>query len=437
MFEFTGSNDQLESELAKLAAHVWAGTARFLLLLAEFDARQAWDGFNSTAHWLSWRCGLSPVAAREHVRVARALRALPLITAEFVAGRLSYSKVRALTRIATSASEELLLEWALHGTAAQLERVVRGVRLAKANEDPSRRFRRRSLTAYHDEDGSLVVKARLDPEDGAVFLRALEAAAVQVDAEGVPSESSNGRVPAETLVEEDPFDLDVSSPWERRRADALALMAESFLGSGTAGDQHADRALVVLHVDAESLSTGNGDRCALQDGPVLAAETARRIACDAGLIRIVEGSGPPSIGRKTRVVPRAMRRALRARDRGCRFPACNARRVDAHHIRHWAHGGDTAMSNLLLLCRRHHRLVHEGEFSLEENADGLVFRRRDGRQLVALAEPGSPATLVAENRHAGAAPGPHACEPISYTPKPDYGIAVEGLLTLEARRKSA
>src|SRR5438270_3530791 len=198
-------NEDLGEQIAELAAQLHAATARFLLLIGEFDAREAWGahGIKSCAHWLSWRCGLSPEAAREHVRVARALRGLPLITAAFARGELSYSKVRALTRIANDINETQLHEWSTHGTAAQIEHLVRGFRRAKANADPMRAHAQRSLSWYRDDDGSSVIKGRLSPEDGSVFLRALEAAEKRED------------VSAEKSVDDEG-----STRWEQRRADA-------------------------------------------------------------------------------------------------------------------------------------------------------------------------------------------------------------------------
>src|SRR5437870_390151 len=170
MFALPATSEGLAAELA---GNICASTARFLLLVGEFDRREAWGewGILSCAHWLAWRCGLSPVAAREHVRVARALRRLPRIAACFSRGELSYSKVRAITRVATPDNEDLLLEWTRFGTAAQLERVVRGVRTARAAENTARLHRRRSVVFYFDDEGFLNVRARLEPAEGAMLVR--------------------------------------------------------------------------------------------------------------------------------------------------------------------------------------------------------------------------------------------------------------------------
>ncbi|MGH2985943.1 MAG: HNH endonuclease signature motif containing protein, partial [Solirubrobacterales bacterium] len=157
-------------------------------------------------------------------------------------------------------------------------------------------------------------------------------------------------------------------------ADALATMAEASLTS-TASSSGGDRYQVVLHL-------GPDGRRELADGSTVSRQAAQRLLCDAAVLGIADadGGGSPAATKRTRTIPAALRRALRARDRGCRFPGCTHRRfLDAHHIRHWADGGETAIENLVQLCRRHHRLIHEGGFSVEREANGeLVFRRRGG-----------------------------------------------------------
>ena len=210
-------------------------------------------------------------------------------------------------------------------------------------------------------------------------------------------------------------------------------MAETTLRHGPEPLSAAERYQVVLHVTAETLAGDENDRCELESGQPLAPETARRIGCDSSLVRITEDSAgnPLDIGRKTRAVPPALRRALQARDQGCRFPGCDHHRfVDAHHIEHWADGGHTSIDNLVLLCRRHHRLVHEGGFGVEKTGGGRIrFSRPDGRVIEAhpqLSPTGNHRGLLASNRETGEAidaagwivPG----DPM------DYGMAIEGLL---------
>jgi hypothetical protein len=188
--------DDLEEEICQLASHIHAATSRWLRLLAEFDRREGWApwGCRSCAHWVSWRCGIAPAAAREHVRVARRLEALPLIAAAFGEGRLSYSKVRALTRVGEIAAEQELLDVARHATAAQLERLVRAYRGVRAVEARARGERaERWVTWSYDDDGSLSLHARLPGEEGAMLVAAIEAAVERLRADGSGEAPTGGR----------------------------------------------------------------------------------------------------------------------------------------------------------------------------------------------------------------------------------------------------
>jgi hypothetical protein len=173
--------EQLEAEITTLGAHLNAGTYRFLVLIGEFDQREGWGGWGirSCAHWLNWKCGLGLGAAREQLRVAGALRSLPRISEAMRAGRLSYTKVRAMTRVATAENEHVLLKIAENGTASHIETVVRHYRRTQRADELHRdaeRHRRRSFRYYWDEDGSLVIEGRLPPEQGALVVQALKAA---------------------------------------------------------------------------------------------------------------------------------------------------------------------------------------------------------------------------------------------------------------------
>ena len=431
------STDRLADEITELASHIHAATCRWLGLVAEFDRRGGWFewGCRSCAQWVSWRCGIAPVAAREHVRVARRLEELPSIRAAFADGQLSYSQVRALTRVEKVDKEEELLSLARHATAAQLERLVRAyrgvvVRARVAERGGPERF----VTWSHDDDGSLLLRARLPAEEGAVVVAALEAgvdglvAAHDASAEAPRSASAEApardedasaeapvreRASAEALPREDE-DASAEAPCiAELRADALVLMADTLL-AGEPAARGGDRHQVLVHVEPAALRDGAVDgRCELADGAPLAAETARRISCDAAIVPLFERAGRPvSIGRKTRSVPPALRRALASRDGGCRFPGCtNHRTVDAHHIEHWANGGATSLDNLVQLCRHHHRLVHEGGYSVTKQGARLVFRRPDGRTLPTI--PRKPrvrgATLQQLNRRHGHSIEPDAC----------------------------
>jgi 5-methylcytosine-specific restriction endonuclease McrA len=364
--------DRLGDEIAELSAHLEAATARLLDLIREFDARGGWNnGFRSCAAWLTWRVGLAPGAAREHVRVARALGTLPRLRQALARGELSYSKVRELTRVATPETEERLLAVGRAGTAEHVERIVRGWRRvdrkAEARE-AARQHASRALHVYPDEDGTVRVRGRLAPEVGALLVKALAAA-------------------RETLYQRSRDQTPEADPptMEQQQADALALLAETALHHDLDPGAPGDRYQVVVHVDAEVLADPDQPgQSVLEDGARVPAGTSQRLACDAS--RVVMRHDPDGrlleVGARTRTIPPALRRALHHRDRGCRFPGCGVRFGQGHHIRHWAQGGPTTLSNLALLCRRHHRAVHEEGYQLDRQPDGeLRFRRPDGRLL--------------------------------------------------------
>ena len=522
--------------IAELSARIQAATWELLSLIRQFDERYGWAGCTSCAEWLGWRTGLAPGAAREHVRVARALSDLPKLSDAMRRGRVSYSKMRAVTRVATPETEDDLLNVALSGTAAHVEKIVRAWRrvdrLAEQAED-RRRHETRSLRTWVDEDGMVVVRGRLSPEVGAVVRRALETACDQARGADAPAAVADGAAVPGAKAE--------APSLAQRQADALGVIAECALSGGLDRGTAGDRYQVVVHVDADALteapdgseaphvpagtsetaasgpaprdgghasegspaaasasepgdrgthasegapaaaagsqgpgdptgvpagtpataslvpSQGHGDpsgvpartsataslvsvrRGADQEaravavrrqpapfmgrtdtrdrgepscsGPTpcpgprpaastsagrrqtvldeaggihISAETTRRLACDAATVALRHGPGGEilDVGRRTRTISPALRRALNARDRQCRFPGCRNVRVDAHHIRHWAHGGATALDNLVLLCRRHHRAVHEEGFRVTLDAAGdLGFVRPDGRPL--------------------------------------------------------
>ena len=413
--------EALGNRIADLAARIQAATYELLVLIRQFDERGGWEGFASCAHWLSWRIGLAPGAAREKVRVAHALAKLPRLSEAMRRGAVSYSKVRAVTRVATPATEQALLDVALAGTAAHVEQVVRTWRRvdrAAEQAEDRRRHESRALHTWVDDDGMIVVRGRLAPEVGAVLRRALEAA---LDA-GAAAEAADELAP--TIAQ--------------RRADALGMVAECALAGGLDKGTAGDRYQVVVHVDADTLADDGEeeeDRAAAGrpgespavgsatagpgperpapyvpagtyprraeevsatadeaspsspggpsrpipdvDGPPrrrrtacpgpaggqsaldeaggihVSAETARRLACDAATVTMRHGPAGDvlDVGRRTRTISPALRRALAARDRHCRFPGCAVTRCDAHHVEHWAQGGATALGNLMLLCR--------------------------------------------------------------------------------------
>ena len=510
---------RLGDRIAELSARIQAATHELLVLIREFDEREGWDGCVSCAQWLSWRAGLAPGAAREHVRVARALGTLPKLSDAMRRGRVSYSKVRAVTRVATPENEEDLLYVALAGTASHVERIARAWRRIDRNVEQAEERRQqasRGLRTWVDEDGMVVVRGRLTPEVGSALRRALEAACDQ--ARRAPESDGGGEAadPATGLgedaaaaagsaagVEEKAADGEEPT-LAQRQADAIGTLAEAALAAGLDRGTAGDRYQVVLHVDAEALAEqadvpaetsrgaapeskpraggdrvpagtsrgaaseskpraggdrvpagtfggaasesepqAGGDRVpagtpatphaasggsgegapthtevsaragrarrrrrrptsrpcpAARPTPAacrqtvldeaggihVSAETARRLACDAAKVTMRHGPGGEilDVGRRTRTISPALRRALAARDRQCRFPGCGNVRCDCHHIRHWADGGRTALDNLVLLCRRHHRAVHKEGFRVTIDVVGDVqFLGPDGRPL--------------------------------------------------------
>jgi Domain of unknown function (DUF222)/HNH endonuclease len=363
--------------------------ARWLALVGEFDRRDGWNdwsGCPSTADWIAWRCAMSPRTAREHVRVARALPELPLTREAFESGRLSYSKARVLTRVAEADSEADLLELARHATAAQLERMLRAFRRVSRAEAQAA-HEHRYVTWHSEADGSLYLRARLPAEEGALVLAAIEEShdALLRDGDGLERRTAEPRF-------DDGSAEPLPSPDRQREhprpthADAFCSLAETALARGPTSRAGPDRHVLTVDVDLDVLARDGDGAVHVRDGPALAPETARRLGCDASMVPTRSAAGEVlSVGRRTRSVPPRIRRALESRDKRCRFPGCENRRwVDAHHIHHWAHGGKTSLDNLVLLCRHHHRLVHEGGYSVRRGsgADGEVeFRRADGREI--------------------------------------------------------
>ena len=325
--------DRLGDEIAELSAHLDAATARLLALIREFDTRGGWNtGFRSCAEWLSWRVGLAPGAAREWVRVARALGALPRLAEALARGQLSYAKVGALTRVATPANEARLMKVGRTGTAAHVEQIVRAWRRVDRQteaREATRQHARRTLRIYQEDDGTVVVHGRLTPEVGALLRRALDAA-------------------RETLYERsrsvgrDPRTADPSAEpptREQQCVDALALVCETALHHELDPGAPGERYQVVVHVDAAVLADpAQPGQSVLEEVGHVPAETSRRLACDASrvVMRHDEQDRLLEIGVRTRTIPPALRRALLNRDQTCRFPGCQVRVGQGHHVRHWA-----------------------------------------------------------------------------------------------------
>jgi len=382
--------------IAVLHGEITAATREFLRALAESDRHRDWaaEGFASCAEWLAWRIGVNRNTANEKVRCALALEHLPLISTAMARGEISFTKVRALTRAGTPENEAELLDFARAGSAASLERLIRGWK--RLGRDDEQRI-------FADDDGMYVVKGLLTPEVGAVLMRAIEAASDALFSEGCADRST------------DPEAEDTDPA--QRRADVVGLVAERALSAGFGAapisGSRAERYQVMLHVDVDALTEeGEPGRSELEDGTRVSAETARRIACDVGRVEVRHSPDGSVLGagRRTRTIPPAIRRALESRDRGCRFPGCGLRFTDAHHIVHWADGGETSLRNLVLLCGRHHRRIHEDGHRVFSDRDGeIVFFTPSGKALFDVSlppelPPDPVERLVRSNRERGIMP---------------------------------
>ncbi len=402
--------EDLGERIAEMAAHLDAATHGLLTSLREYARSNNWyaQGFASCAKWLSWRVGMSAGTARDHLRIADRLGELPLIDDALRTGSISYSKVRAMTRVATPANEAMLLEDARHSTGAQLETICRKyatvVRASKeVDQDYDRQ--RRTVSRRDLDDGMVRLEATLHPEEAALVWAALDQIAreramrmqlaaqmrIEVDATGSP-------VPAQdtTASLQSSQDLSTGADFSSRaptsrgefnRADALVAMAHG-VARGNAQSRSPIELVVtvpadVLCVSSESstVSEASAPIAVFADGTCVSAETARRLACDCGVVHMTEDEhgNALSVGRKTRSISSAIKRALLKRDRCCRFPGCTNRLyIDGHHIQHWANGGETEMTNLVSLCELHHRFVHEYGYrvQLDDTQRPQFFDRR-------------------------------------------------------------
>jgi hypothetical protein len=355
-----------------------ARTAGAPARLGDLERRRAFerDGHLSVAAWLVSRFKVAWGAARDQVRVARALQEMPETRRALDDGDVSMSGVRVLVDARDAdpdlfvRAEHQLVDAARIHSVGDLRRVAAFWRQQveaehlTAGGDEAVRARRR-LHASVSFLGMVRMDADLDPETGETFLTALNA---ELDAEARTRGTDDDRTPAQ------------------RRVDALGQIMRSYLDRSDRPTVAGERPHVTVTVAAESLRADARAAAELDHTGPVGAETVRRLACDASITRVVLSgrSEPLDVGRKTPVIPPAMRRAVIVRDRHCRFPGCDRPHAwcDAHHIQHWADGGPTAMANLLLLCRRHHRTVHErGGFRLELLDGRPVFRRFDGSLL--------------------------------------------------------
>ncbi len=366
------SDSEVADQLTTWAGRVAAGEAQLLRYIGEFDERRAWSGVGilSCAHWLSWRLGMGPKSAYERVRVARMLRTLPHTSAEFAAGRLSFTQARAITRVATPEDEDLYISLARHATGGQLERLVRGLRRgrklseeAKDRKDGKLVSPAPQLHVRYEDDGGLRLTFRVSAEDGAVVLAAMEAARADLDAlaKAAPQPSDSSAEESDEAPKPD------SIPRATRGAGFLQLCRSYLQQRARTHPARArrDRSRLVVQVDPLS------GWIRLPDGELLPP-----LSADAAGLRLPGGVTISPLrrsdmqrfdaGRSRREPHLALRELLGTVDgERCRFPTCSrTSKLHAHHVRQWLAKGRTDLENLVLLCSRHHTLVHADGFQL-------------------------------------------------------------------------
>jgi len=353
--------ERLEAEITGHAGRLAAATARWLVWIGAYDRRRGWESWQakSCAHWLNWKCGVSPRAARDHVRVARALETLPLVRERFLAGQLSYSKVRAISRVAVAENEADLVQLATDATASQIERICAAMKPNDRNEqdDAAHAETVRAVRLEHHHDGTASIIITVPVAEAKTTMATIQARADdEIDRLRCEGET-NGEV-----IE--------------RMGGLSAVQSQTAVGllNGTIDRTEGTTPDVVMVVDHEVLVDPEvGGECTI-GGDRISPLIARRIACDSRLqIALRDATNNAiGIGSESRIVNRATRRLLMRRDRAmCRFPGCEAQhRLHAHHIIHWANGGKTELNNLILLCHHHHHSVHEGGWNITTTADG-------------------------------------------------------------------
>ena len=364
-------------DLFALAARVDAAISG---LVGEVDRRGLYqlDGARSPAAWLAHRCRLAPGEAAQRVKVARRLRDMPLAAEAFAAGEVHLSHVAVLARAWTPERaepfahvEDSFVTAARHVSPPDLGRLVDRWVDALDGDEPADRYERRRLHLSRTFEGQWALDGLLTADGGSAVDRALNTA-IRADGEptGALHNQPDGGAPRRT--------------WAQRRHDALVDIARHYLATHhQPGTPSPPEVSVVLDY---GLLCGLAGRAECDDGTPLSGEAARRLACDAAISRIItQGpSMPLDVGRATRSVAPALRRALVNRDRGCRFAGCGAPAAgcQAHHIIHWTRGGPTAIANLLLLCWHHHHLVHEAGYTITLDPSGSVIcRRPDGPEI--------------------------------------------------------
>jgi len=373
----------IRERLKALSQEITSNHADLLELLVRFDDKQGWKscGASHCAAWMNLEIGISTQLSWEYLRVGRILQTLPTVQALFRVGSLSWSKVRLITRVANSENEKILCHAALDASVSDVKRICGEYRWREDEDNEGENARAlkqwtsRTLTWDEISNGCTRIQLVLPPEVAQAFLNSVEQSLNQM---GTVSSTKDNTL-------------------SQSRADAAVLMAETSLQNAGREIASADRYQVMVSIDASELATEEATTSTdipiviatstdtatdipsvapttlptkrptlLGVGPI-ATETARRIACDCSLsINITNKSEPIDIGRKSRIWPNAMARAIKERDQHCVWPGCtHSRHLHIHHIEHWADGGVTSLDNGVCLCSYHHTLAHEGGYTIE------------------------------------------------------------------------
>jgi hypothetical protein len=428
--------DELASQIVAGAGRLAAAICRWLLLVADFDGRDGAYAFGlaSTAQWLSFHCGLAHRTALDHVRVARALAGFPRIAEEMAAGRLSYSQARAIARTAQPGEQRLvedLLEVARHGTVAQLEVIVRGLRTVEHNEHPSEQADREYVARRWGDDSMWALAVKLDPERGALVDAALDKIA---QAEELSKPQALVRLAEIALAALN----DANNPPRALRGEEHAAVVIHLDANRLAADVNevADVADVAADRDARSAERVR-PAARLDKGPGLPNNVVQRLLCD-GRVRtlLTKDEHVLDVGRTHRLVTRKQYRALLRRHNGhCAHPGCpNTEKLHAHHAIPWLLGGPTDLDNLILLCERHHLALHDGAYRIRKLGGGVFrFETLDGVDLAHPFATQSPAALPAlETEHGEVDPRAATTKWDGQRLQRDYAVSV-----LAHRRYSA
>ena len=349
---------QVTDRVAELMGVINAAHGELVSVLADAVDERVWDvwGIHSPGHWVSWQTGCTLSRGHAIAKLAERRSELPTAVAALQAGSLSLDAAVQIARRAPAAYEHDITEFARQATISQLQSSLRDYVYDDDTEKtkPKARHDTRGVSKGEDDTGWWA-KLRLDPDEGAVVDRSLQATYEDLQRQA-RAETPEGETPPRVTM-----------------ADALVAVAEAALRAGEAAFPGSDRYLVHLHLDAHPTNTdGDDPELALSfhlSGPVSAALRGLLLCGEVALRPTFWDQGTPlSVGRKTRTVNRRLKRAIEHRDSGCRVPGCGRRTsLDIHHITHWEHGGPTNTNNLICLCRRHHRLHHLGHLAITGN----------------------------------------------------------------------